>query len=243
MAYCSLQDLRDLLPKNITIGDNVVPTVTSARASTIGTSVANKFIYFATQFIDSRLSQLYVIPLRRIKKVSIDLIANMMPSSTDVMVDDISGFYVGCAIKLEDDNGTENATVSLISENVSESGVLVRNFNHLTLSAGTQNAYDAGSHGIVHLLVYPDPVPVMTARMACSLMFDKIFVADQEPDVSNYGKTLRNMSTIDINAILAGQVRLTGQEFMSRRFVRSQLFDAVRLAVDSVTIDQGKEGA
>lgn len=241
MAYCSLQDLRNILPKNITIGDNTAPSVSNAKSNSISTSVANQYIYYATQYIDSRVSQIYFCPLIRVKKVTVDLIHNMLPSSTDVMVSDISGFYVGGAVFISDDNASENAIVGNISETIIEGSNSVRNFNHLTLSAPTSHAYDVGSHGQVSLLVYPDPIPVMTARLACSLMFDKLFVADQEPDVSNYGKNLRNMVSIDMNSILAGQLRLLGQEFCSRRFVRGQLFDAVKLAVENISIDQGKE--
>jgi hypothetical protein len=241
MSYCILQDIRDLLPANITIGDNIVPSATAARANSIKTSVANKYIYFATQFIDSRLSQLYYVPLTKIKKVTVTLANNMLPSSTDVMVSDISGFNVDSAIQIVDDNGSEYAMVSNIPETFSVDGKIVKNFNHLTLSATTINAYDVGSHGVVNLLVYPDPIPVLTARLAASLMFDKLFVADQAPDVSNYGKNLRNMANNDMNGILSGQIRLYGQELCSKRFVRSSLFDAVKASIENFNPEQGME--
>ncbi len=242
MAYCSLQDIRDVLPKNITIGNSSVPTVQAAAANSITIPTANKYIYFATQFIDSRLSQIYFTPLIKIKKVTVDLINNMLPSSTDVMVNDNSGFFVGGTVMIQDDNGLEYAIIGDIPENFAINGKLAKNFNHITLTTTTTNAYDAGSHGRVHLLIYPDPIPIMTARITCALMFDKLFVADQHPDVSNYGKALRNLATLDMNAVLTGQLRLEGQEFCSRRFIRTQLLDAVKLALDGITIDQGKEG-
>ncbi len=237
--YCTIEDIRNLLPQNITIGSSSVPTVTSARANSIPTKVANKYISFATQFVDSRLCQLYYVPIIQIKKITVKLISNMLPNSTDVMVNSIAGFLPESTILIKDSNGEETTRVRDVAESVVENGVAVQNFNHLTLASGTVNAYDAGSDGVVHLLTYPDPIPVMTARIAASLMFDRLFVADQHPDVSNYGKSLRNMAITDMNAILSGQARLMGQEFSSRRFVRAQLFDAVRLALDNVTIDQG----
>jgi len=242
VSYCTLNDLRDILPKNITIGNSTIPTVTAARSDSITTSTANKYLYFASQYVDSRLSQIYLVPLIKITKVTVNITNNMLPLSMDVMVSDISGFNVDSAIRLQDDNGNELATVGSISENVVVGGTTVKNFNHLTLSSPSINAYDAGSHGLVHMMVYPDPIPVMTARLACALIFDRLFIADQHPDVSNYGKTLRNLVTVDMNAILGGQIRLLGQEFCSRRFVRGQLFDTVRLAIENLTIDQGKEG-
>ncbi len=239
MAYCTLDDIRAVLPQNITIGTSTVPTVQAARANSISVKVANQYIYFATQFIDSRLCQLYYTPLIQIKKMTVDLIHNMLPSSTDVMVSNNAGFFAGATVMIKDDNGSELAMITDISETVVENTATVKNFNHITLSQPTQNAYDAGSHGEVSLLIYSDPIPIMTARLASALMFDKLFVADQHPDVSNYGKALRNMAITDMNAILTGQVRLEGQEFCSRRFVRTQLYDAVKLAIDGLTLDQG----
>jgi hypothetical protein len=392
MSYCTLDDIRAILPQNVTIGTNTVPTVQAAKSNSISTAVANKYIYFATQFIDSRLCQLYYTPLIQVKKFTADLLHNMMPSSTDVIVSGVGGFYVGAAVILKDDNCGERAVVGnipdiwpqtrlqgnlrgqdwnavgatitivqpghglsngnsiyiskssdtsalalgfttitnvvdpntfeitgtgagaifgtmtyqksvnwtvtgsavtvvspghgLASGNTIEisassdptsvpvfrcqvmyvdpntftfvglagggaSGVMnyqtvittnVVNYNHITLSSPTVRAYDAGSHGQVSVLAYPDPIPVMTARLAAALMFDKLFVADQSPNISNYGKNLRNMAIVDMNAILSGQARLEGQEFCSRRFVRTQLFDAVKIAIENLTLDQGKEG-
>lgn len=246
MSYCTLDDIRAILPQNVTIGTNTVPTVQAAKANSISTSVANKYIYFATQFIDSRLCQLYYVPLIQIKKITVDLAHNMIPSSTDVILSSNAGFFPGATILLKDDNGSEMAVVRDVPEtfvaNTDAPSAVVKNFTHITLAQPTINAFDVGSHGQVSLLIYPDPIPVMAARLASALMFDKLFVADQNPDVSNYGKTLRNMAVTDMNAILAGQVRLEGQEFCSRRFVRTQLFDAVKLAIDNLTLEQGREG-
>ena len=50
MSYCTLNDLRDILPKNITIGNSTIPTVTAARSDSITTSTANKYLYFASQY-------------------------------------------------------------------------------------------------------------------------------------------------------------------------------------------------
>jgi hypothetical protein len=233
--------MRELLPKNITIGDNTTPTVASRAGNTISTSTANKYIGFAAQFIDSRLSQVYVVPVIKIRKVTADLIANMLPASTDVNVSDVGGFAVGEAVLIEDSNGSEKGIVSAIPENVVEGGITVVNYNHITLSAPSQNAYDAGSDGMVHMITYPDPIPLIAARYACSLLLDKIFVADQSPDISGYGKRLRNLATVDMNGVLAGQIRLLGQEFNSRRFVRTQLFDAVSLSIDNLDVTQALE--
>jgi hypothetical protein len=55
---------------------------------------------------------------------------------------------------------------------------------------------------------------------------DRLFVSQQSPDVSNYGRTQRNIARDSIDDILSGEVLLFGQEHTGRRFVRGSLFDA-----------------
>jgi len=62
--------------------------------------------------------------------------------------------------------------------------------------------------------------------MACAILLDRLFSAEQSPDVSTYGKTQRNLARDEIDDILSGEIFLFGQEHTGRRFVRGSLFDA-----------------
>lgn len=239
MAYATLDDMRALLPENITIGNLTGVTVAAPR-DTIPVPVALRYLTYASQVVDSRLSTLYRVPLNRVVEARCPIISNMLPGSSDVMVKDIAPFRIGASVRLKDTNGSEVGQISDIPEKFNEGSGLLPNLRHLTLATPTLNAYDPGSDGIIEMLVYPDPVTPMTARLGVSLMFDKIFISAGSPDVSNYGKALRNMAREDLDAILTGQTRLKGQEFIGRRFVRQTLFDGFKIPGDNQA-GQGRE--
>jgi len=236
MAYASLEDMRAMLPENVTIGNVTAINVSNARRSTISTDVAYRYLTYASQTIDSRLSTLYLTPLSRVVEAKSPIISNMLPSSTDVMVDDIMPFRPGACVRLSDTNGEEISYIASIPEEFDDTC----NVNHLQLRTPTRNAYDSGSDATIEMIVYPDPVTPMTARLAVSLMFDKLFTADGSPDVSSYGKSLRNMARESLDAILTGQTRLKGQEFIGRRFVRQTLFDGFKIPGENQP-GQGRE--
>jgi hypothetical protein len=91
--------------------------------------------------------------------------------------------------------------------------------------ATVANNYRAEST-LVSLLAFPDPIPTVAARFAVSYMIDRLFVAEQSPDISNYAKSQRNLARDSLEDILTGAAFLFGQELTGRRFVRGSLFDA-----------------
>ncbi len=240
MAYATIEDLRTLLPENITIGDTTAINVLQGKRDTISTTVANKYLQYAVQYVDAKLNGIYLTPLERVISARTTIVSNMLPSSTDVMVNDITQFRVGACVRLSDTNGTEISRIEDVPENFDEGNGAQCNVHHLTLSAPTLNAYDSGSSAVVEMLLYPDPVSIMTARFAVSFMFDKLFTTDGTPDVSNYGKSLRNLAREDMDAIVTGQTRLKSQQWVGKRFVRQSLYDTFAPPGDS-TPGQSRE--
>jgi len=233
MPYASLDDLVTLLPENITIGDVTAINTLSGTRSSISTDAAKKYLQYAAQFVDSKLSGLYLTPLRRVEEARSPIIANMMPSSIDVMVHDVVKFREGACVRLIDTNGEEVNRIREITDTFDDGSGPLCNTRHLTLNSPTINAYDAGSKATIEMLIYPDPISIMTARYAVSLMFDRLFTTDGSPDVSNYGKAMRNMAREDLDAILTGQTRLKGQSFIGKRFARQSLYDTFKLPGDN----------
>ena len=229
MAYASIEDMQAVLPESITIGNIVAPSVTAAKRNTIPTDVAKRYLIYASQVVDSRISTLYLTPLQRVVEARAKIIRNMLPGSTDVMIDDVAPFRNGACVRLSDTNGNEINYIADIPERFNDGSGLLPNINHITMAVPTQNAYDPGSTGVVEMIVYPDPVPSITARFAVSFMFDRLFVSTGSPDVSNYGKTLRNTAREDLDMILAGATRLKSQQFIGKRFVRQTLFDGFKI--------------
>jgi hypothetical protein len=77
----------------------------------------------------------------------------------------------------------------------------------------------------ISILIFPDPIPVLSARLTASFILDRLFVSEQSPDVSQYGKTQRNLATQALDDILKGATLLIGQELTGRRFLRGTLLD------------------
>ena len=231
-AYCTIDDLRRVLPEKISIGDVNIGTPTPGRQSTKRSSItpqsAAEYVEYAQQEIDSRLRPCYLTPLRRIKSFETYL-ENSIGAGTNitVTVHDSSVFNLGDLVRFQNINDMETATIT--------------SFPSLTTFTvdSLQNPY-SDTNGKVAIIKFPNPVPIMTARLACSYLFDRLFVAEQEPDVSNYGKAQRTMAANSMDKILSGEIKLEGQEFTGRRFVRGPLFDAYKSPAE-VTIGAEKE--
>lgn len=218
MSYCSIQTLKELLPKSVTIGStSLVNETTTQKAATISTQTAGKFINLASQYIDSRLSTVYMTPVHRIKIWEETLVENFTVGSQTLKVTDNGPFDVGVFVRVSD--GT---TTTLFS--VDEVYDAPANRREVKVTPVTPNTFQAGV-AIVSIVEYPSPMSDMCARLAVSMIIDKEFVAQQAPDVSNYGKSMRTMAANALDKILTGAIRLDGQEFVSRRFVTTALRD------------------
>lgn len=90
---------------------------------------------------------------------------------------------------------------------------------------------------------YPPPIELICARLAAGLIFDDVFMAQQEPNVSEWGKNQRSLAYDDLKLIQAGAIQLKGQEFIGLRFVRQELFDPSRMpSKDSLQLPQRQPG-
>lgn len=217
--YCTIEDMKRLLPDNIKIGDSNLGRPNPGQPektdrSKLSPDQAKHYIRFAQQEIDSRLRPFYICPLRKIKSFETDILNNISSGTNiDVRVWDTSNITKGDIIRLQGSNNMETATVADLP-------------NETTIRVDSlSRSYDIES-GKISVIEFPDPIPLITARLACSYAFDELFAAEQAPDKSEYGNTQRDMAYEGIEAILNGVVLLQGQERTGRRFVRGTLFDS-----------------
>lgn len=220
--YCTIQDMRSILPERITIGDQNIGTPRPGRVATNRNTItikqAKEYILLAQQYIDGRLRPFYVCPLRRIKSFETAILENVNPGiETVACVHDNNIFGIEQIVRIQNSTGYEETTVYSVDSS---------NTNHIVLSR-ILNTYDY-SDSKISILEFPDPIPLLTARFACSFLIDRLFVAEQSPDVSQYGKNQRNLARNEMDDILAGTIRLVGQDHTGRRFVRGSLFDAYK---------------
>ena len=223
--YCDIEDIRILLPDNVTIGDqNIgtpVPGRPTAKRDKLTPQEVVKFIRYAQQEIDGRLRPMYICPLRRIKSYETEILNNLS-SGTNVMIsiNDSGPFAIGQLLRIQKTNGYEEALITDIPD---RKRITVDSIN---------SDYDADS--VVSILEYPDPVPLACARLAVSYAYDQLFVAEQSPDVSAYGKEQRRLAMNGLDSILSGSIILIGQEHVTKRFARMSLFDSYKTPTDDI---------
>ncbi len=87
---------------------------------------------------------------------------------------------------------------------------------------------DFSQNPVTFTSVYPPPISLITARLAASYLYDKIIMAQQEPNVSDWGKNQRSLAYDDLTSIQSGIIQLKGQVFTGLRFVPQELFDPSR---------------
>lgn len=218
MAYCTVADMQRVLPEKISIGDQNIGTPNPGRPvtqrSNLTPAEAERYIDYAQQHIDGRLRPFYACPLRRTKSWEGNIEADISYGTNVVVsVRDSGPFIRGGTVRLQDKSQYENALIDSVPT-----------ITTVTLDTVT-NSYSAIDTKI-SIIEYPDPIPIITARMACAILLDRLFSAEQSPDVSTYGKTQRNLARDEIDDILSGEIFLFGQEHTGRRFVRGSLFDA-----------------
>ena len=214
--YCTVADLKLFLPDNITIGDTNLGTPQPGRINVnkdkLTPAEAIQYIRFAQQEIDSRLRNFYACPLRRIKHFETEIMnTTIVGAGTTITINDSGNFATGDLLRLQTKVLMETATITAIS-----------NMTTLVLDT-TTNIYEAGD--LISILKFPDPIPLIAARLADSYIYDELFSADQAPDMSSYGKEQRLLAMNSLDSILSGTVLLFGQEHTGKRFIRGSLFD------------------
>lgn len=223
--YCTVQNVVNLFPDNIKVGDtNIgtpVPGRTDSKRSQFTNSEITEFIKMAQQEVDARLRPIYVCPLRRVK-IHETGILNYVQSGTNVKISvhDSGPFANGQLIRLQSECDYEETIIKEIP-----------NLNQVIVTS-VLSTYNSDS--LISILEYPDPIPFIIARLAAAIAFDRLFAAEQAPDVSNYGKEQRKMAHFSIDSILTGTAILMGQEFVGKRFARHSLYDSFKTPTDDI---------
>lgn len=231
--YCTVEDIRKLLPPSITIGSKTIGTpvagINQVAKDQMTLDEVNYYIRYASQEIDARLRSFYSCPLRRIKSFETEVL-NPIYAGNDVIVrvHDSGPFSKGDLVRIQEQFGYENVTIKDVPD-----------FTTIIL-ANAINHYDEGT--LISILKYPDPIGLLATRLAVSYGFDRLFVSQQSPDISNYGKANRDMATNAMDSVLTGAIMLVGQEWTGRRFCRSPLYDAFKSPIDDFQFGREKSG-
>ena len=222
--YCSIEYVTTLLPTNMVIGTTPQTQstlqVTGGRES-ITLPRARELIALAGQMIDSKLSPVYVTPLKRTKLVDTPLTKACAKGSGSIFVRDGDQFSVGSQVRLSYRGTTDSYSISALYDDVP-------NISRIDVSPVLARDYSPSDGWMVSLVDYPPPIPLICARITVSMIIDRMFVAEQTPEaVSQYGTEQKNLAGVDVDSILQGVVRLHGQDHQGTRFARNSVRNAV----------------
>lgn len=194
----------------INVGNKVRDTVSSDSII--------QYIRWADEELDSALSTIYKVPLKRIVKGEFETLNNISIGDVTFYIEDSTRFSVGDMINVTDRIVNEKKIISAIPDETT-----------IGVSAAFINSF-FGSDSIVQRIGYPDPIPLISARFSAANLYDKHFASQASPNISDYGKSLRIMAENDLNSILNGRTRLVGQKWLGRRFFNPVLLDVNSIA-------------
>lgn len=233
MGYATQALVEDILANALTRGtDDGMPVeiinIGDELRDTVETETLVQYIRWADEIIDSALSFIYKVPLKRIVRGEFEILSDISAGDGSFYIEDSSRFFVGDIIVITDRTNTEKKIISSITDE-----------NTIQVSVAFTNNFLA-SNSVVQRLGFPDPIPLISARYAAANLYDKKFAAQASPNVSQYGNTLRSMAENDLNSVLNGRVRLLGQRWLGRRFFNPALLDVNSVAAREKNREQAQ---
>ena len=230
MGYCTRQEVIIALANALSQGSPDAPGVLVSITS-IGQQVSDsvpdsqlyQYIRWSDEQIDASLSGLYRTPLKRINRGTYRLADDVTAGDTSFLMDDDTRFIEGDVILIRDDTNFQQLTISSITDE-----------NTVVVSLPITNSYLAVS-ATIERIKYPDPIPLVSAKLAASMLYDKHFAAQVEGNASKYGTELKKAAFNDLNMVLSGIVRLDiadADDFMGRRFYNAGLDDSISIRAE-----------
>lgn len=212
--YCSItevervlaQALVQALPNDSSL-QNLLNIGATRSLNNVSDELVNQYIMYAQSMIDGVLSQQYAVPFR-------ECFINSWPVSSAVLGSDVVVFAnaplleAGQTVILR--NETTGVSETMTVESLSGASVtFTANITESDLELDNTVAMQPG---------YPPPIPQIAARIAASFLYDRLFSAQSDPNVSNYGKEMRAIAQGELNDILNGRSILKNQHRVGDRF-------------------------
>lgn len=223
MGYSTARQVQDILASTLTRGTKddfpvEIINVGNQVRDTVKPDTFVQYIRWADEQIDSALSVVYQVPLKRVVKGEYELLADVIIGSTTIRIEDATRFHIGDIINLSDRVIHERQIITDIPDETTIEVMSPFNNTFTTLD------------GVVQRVGYPDPIPLISARMAASNLYDKYFSSQSNTSTSDYGKELRTQAEFDFNSVLNGRSKLMGQRIIGRRFYNPALLDSNNVA-------------
>lgn len=202
----------DLLKIGNTRDSNLVPE-----------SIVEQYILWADEDINAAVNELYKTPLCEKADFETVLYSDINEYNQYIITEKGCPWYPGDIIILNDGINEERhiirEVVDLINRNVflTEEPIIYH--------------FKASNTRVIRIK-YPEPVTLISARLAAANIYDKYLMSQSAPNKSEYGQYLRQLARVDLNNILNGRTILHGEHRIGRRFYNANLVDRYSLPGD-----------
>lgn len=169
--------------------------------------IVNYYISLGDNQIDGILSQQYYTPLKLIVLGQWSLDSDISEYNQQIETSEANSLVPGDQVLIKN-------MVTGYEESHFVSGIVDY---HTVTSLDPMSNFDA-SNSVVKRILYPPPINQISARYAASFIYDKYFTAQNSPNISDYGKEMRNVAMGQLNDILNGKVILRNQLRIGDRF-------------------------
>ena len=211
MGYCTIGEVDNLLAQALTSATN---STSQARRNllqigktrdknSISDDIINQYIRWACQEIDSHFNQLYKVPFCEQVAFQTSLVSDITEYNSYLVLEKACSLSSGDQIILTDGTDEERHEIYEVIGNAVFSTLETIS---VPFAAGTR---------LLHVK-FPDPVPWIAARLTAANVYDKYYSAQVSPNISDYGKFLRNQAMQKINSVLTGKTILFGVQRVGR---------------------------
>ena len=202
----------DLLKIGNTLNTNLVPEL-----------IVEQYILWADEDINAAVNELYATPLCEKADFETVLYSDINEYNPYIITAKGCPFYPGDIIILNDGIHEERHTIKEIVDLINR---------NVFLTEQPVIYYFKASDTRVIRVKYPEPVTLISARLAAANIYDKYLMSQSAPNKSEYGKYLRQLARVDINNVLNGRTILHGEHRIGRRFYNANLVDRYSLPGD-----------
>jgi hypothetical protein len=219
MGYCNITHIQNLLANSLTTGTTeTLDTPASLleigrvfKSNLITEDLVNQYIVWADAQVNGILSAMYAVPLSEKADFESSLLADIDEYNQYIIPVKDASFAIGDTVILVYENVQERQIIGTISTN-----------NIFTTVDAIVNVFPGTTSRVVRVK-YPDPIALISARLATANIYEKYFAAQSSPNESEFGKFMRKAARQEINNILNGRTRLHGEHTIGNRFVNSNI--------------------
>ena len=183
----------------------------------------NSYIRWASDELDSNLSEMYRTPLIETSQGEAYLAQDIDEyNPTNVITESPMNLIPGDKVIIvstaySPQRKEEHIVATVISD------------DEFTTVDPIMTDFPAGEETRVVRVGFPPAVTFVVSRRACANIYDKFFAAQVSPDASSYGENLRTLALSQMSDILNGTVILHGQYRLGNRFANANLYDRFQL--------------